>query len=65
VLSEERIGLAEAIRRVRAELEEARREAEGNDPLFRLAEVSLEYQSSLPVEDGDEVGGQLGFEENR
>lgn len=50
------IGLAEAIRALRAELTESVREAEGQDVRFRLGQVDLEFQ----VMASDQVEGNAG-----
>jgi hypothetical protein len=50
------IGLAEAIGRVRAELEDARVRGEGQELQFRLDEVTLEFAVELEREGGAEAG---------
>ena len=50
------IGLAEAIGRVRAELEDARVRGEGQELRFRLDEVTLEFGVELTREGGAEAG---------
>jgi hypothetical protein len=50
------IGLAEAIGRVRAELENARVRGEGQELQFRLDEVTLEFGVELAREGGAEAG---------
>lgn len=50
------IGLAEAIGRVRAELEDARVRGEGQELRFRLTEVTLEFAVELTREAGAEGG---------
>jgi Trypsin-co-occurring domain 2 len=56
---EKPIGLAEAIGRVRAELEDARVRGEGQDLQFRLDEVALEFAVELKREGGAEAGIKL------
>jgi hypothetical protein len=56
---EEPIGLAEAIGRVRTELEDARVRGEGEELRFRLGEVSLEFGVELKREGGAEAGIKL------
>lgn len=53
------IGLAEAIRQVRTELEEARRGGEGRELQFRLDEVTLDFQVEVKREGGGEAGIKL------
>ena len=55
-MKEMSIGLAEAIKRVRDELVQARREGEDEDLRFRLGEVSLEFTVELHREGGVEGG---------
>ena len=50
------VGLAAAIRRVRAELVEARREGEAEDLRFRLGPVELEFQVEVTREGSGEAG---------
>lgn len=56
---EEPIGLAEAIGRVRTELEDARVRGEGQELRFRLDEVTLEFAVELEREGGAEAGIKL------
>jgi hypothetical protein len=58
-MGDEPIGLTEAIRRVRAELVEARAEAVGKDLRFRLGEVQLQFEVQLARETGVEGGIKL------
>lgn len=51
----ERIGLAEAIKRVRAELMDAREAGEDEELRFRLGEVTLEFAVELSREIGGEA----------
>lgn len=53
------IGLAEAIGRVRSELEDARVRGEGQQLQFRLDEVTLEFGVELKREGGAEAGIKL------
>lgn len=55
----DQIGLAEAIRKVREELMNARQEGEGKDLRFRLGEVQLEFQVQLTREGAGDVGVKL------
>jgi Trypsin-co-occurring domain 2 len=50
------IGLAEAIGRVRTELEDARVRGEGQELRFRLDEVTLEFGVELKREGGADAG---------
>jgi hypothetical protein len=59
VSDEKPIGLAEAIGRVRAELEDARARGEGEELQFRLGEVTLEFGVELKREGGGDVGIKL------
>lgn len=54
--AEKPIGLAEAIERVRAELEDARVRGAGKEVQFRLDEVTLEFGVELTREGGAEAG---------
>lgn len=54
---EKPIGLAEAIERVRTELEDARLRGEGQRLRFRLSEVTLQFA----VEMSRDVGGDAGI----
>jgi hypothetical protein len=56
---DEPIGLAEAIGRVRAELEDARVRGEGQELQFRLDEVTLEFAVELKREGGVDAGIKL------
>ena len=56
---DEHVGLADAIRRVRAELVDARREGEGKDLRFRLGEVQLEFGVQVSREGAGEAGIKL------
>jgi hypothetical protein len=58
-MSDEPIGLAEAIRRVRTELADARSEGEGADLRFRLGEVQLQFEVQLTREGAGEAGIKL------
>jgi hypothetical protein len=58
-MSDEPIGLADAIRRVRAELADARREGEGEDLRFRLGEVQLQFEVQVTREGAGEAGIKL------
>ena len=58
-MSDQPIGLAEAIGRVRGELAEARREGEGRDLRFRLGEVQLQFEVALTREGAGEAGIKL------
>lgn len=58
-MSDEPIGLAEAIRRVRAELVDARREGEGEDLRFRLGDVQLQFEVQMTREGAGEAGIKL------
>jgi hypothetical protein len=55
-MSENPIGLAEAIQKVRTELDQARLGREGKELQFRLDEVSLEFQVEVTREGGAEGG---------
>ena len=55
-MSDEPIGLAEAIGRVRTELVQARREGEGRELRFRLGEVQLQFEVALTREGAGEAG---------
>jgi hypothetical protein len=58
-MSDEPIGLAEAIGKVRTELAAARLEGEGEDLRFRLGEVHLQFEVQLTREGGGEAGIKL------
>jgi hypothetical protein len=59
MVGNEPIGLAEAIREVRAELAVARREGERDELRFRLGEVQLQFEVQLTREGGGEAGVKL------
>jgi hypothetical protein len=59
MVSDEPIGLAEAIRKVRAELAVARRDGEHDELRFRLGEVQLQFEVQLTREGGGEAGVKL------
>ncbi|MFE2997230.1 trypco2 family protein [Nocardia sp. NPDC059246] len=55
-MTDDPVGLAEAIASVRAELEQARRGGEGREIQFRVGEVNLDFQVEVSREAGAEAG---------